>query len=1250
MCSLTEAEGTKHPPIGPQRFELDGPSLDFQAFFEATPIPLLVIRPPEWIIVAANRARLEVTGTTLDGTLGRRLFDAFPDDPDDPNADGVRNLETSLRRVVASGAEDVMAVQRYAVRDGQGRFVERWWSPINTPVLDSAGEVEAVIHRVEDVTEIVRLRGQADARDQLARDQQLVINRLRSNEANLRAVTARNEEILESISDAFYAVDAEWRFTYVNRKAEEWWQRRREQLIGKVYWEEFPQAVGSAAYDAHMKASQERSVVRLETVSPILNHWVDISIYPTKDGGLSVYFRDIQGRKRTQEAQRASEEFNRGVLQASADCIKVLTLDARLEFMSEGGMCVMEVDDFGAIKGARWTDFWKGDKHAEAVAAIEAAKRGGVGRFAGHAPTMKGNPRWWDVIVSPINGADGMPEKLLSVSRDVTPTKLAEERLRGTEARYRQIVEGAEAFAIVTLDENGVVTGWNSGAERVLGYTSEEAIGQPSAVFFTPEDRAAGAPADELRQASETGRAVDERWHLRKDGSRFWGSGLTMPLAVDGGGYVKIFRDRTIEHEAEARLRDSEARLRFFGELDERLFRSANAVQAMEAATSALGQSLGVSRCAYADVDTDNNIFWIRSDYNAPGIESSAGRYSLDLFGPRATADMRAGRTLIVRDVTRELKPGEGREMFQAIGIDAIICCPLIKDGRLAAMMAVHQDVARDWTNSEIALVKEVVERCWAHVERVGAEARLRESEERLRLAVHNADVGFWDLDLVRNELIWPPQTKAMFGISADVRVTMEDFYRGLHPDDVEQTTAAFEAAADPEKRALYDVEYRTIGIEDGVVRWVAAKGRGSFDADGRCLRVAGTAVEISSRKQAEEALHELNATLESRIAEAVAEREEVQEALRQSQKMEAMGQLTGGVAHDFNNLLTPIVGSLDLLQRKKLGTEREQRLIDGAVKSAERARTLVQRLLAFARRQPLQAQPIDLSKLIHGMGDLIASTTGPQIRVAVEADVDLPPAEADPHQLEMAILNLAVNARDAMPDGGTLRISADAETIQSGHQSGLRSGDYIRLSVADTGEGMNEDVLARAIEPFFSTKGVGKGTGLGLSMVHGLASQLGGALTISSRPKLGTNIELWLPQSTAVPQITPAPKQTTPHNVSQTALLVDDDELVRISTADMLTDLGYRVVEASSGEEAMRLIQSESHFDLLVTDHLMPGMTGTELVYLIRSRRPAMPAVIVSGYAEYDGIDPSLPRLAKPFRKDELASILAQLETSEMQ
>jgi signal transduction histidine kinase len=438
-----------------------------------------------------------------------------------------------------------------------------------------------------------------------------------------------------------------------------------------------------------------------------------------------------------------------------------------------------------------------------------------------------------------------------------------------------------------------------------------------------------------------------------------------------------------------------------------------------------------------------------------------------------------------------------------------------------------------------------------------------------------------------------------------------------VHPDDREATLAEMAKLGAGETTFRFENRYRSADGNYRWISWTAVPGDEMIHAVGR---------DVTAEKARQ------------------AELQTAQEALRQSQKMEAMGQLTGGVAHDFNNLLTPIIGSLDMLVRRGLGSERERRLIDGALQSAERAKTLVQRLLAFARRQPLQPQPVDLKRLVTGMADLISSTSGPHIEVRVDLPDDLPPATADANQVEMAVLNLAVNARDAMPEGGVLTISATHE-VAGAEQALLRAGGYVRLSVADTGVGMDEDTLARSVEPFFSTKGVGKGTGLGLSMVHGLALQLGGRMNIRSAVGEGTSVELWLPVSLAPasgedrnPEMPATPKGRG------LALLVDDEDLVRLSTADMLFDLGYEVAEASSAEEALRLINEGLVPSLMVTDHLMPGMNGAELARVVRSQRPDLPVLIVSGYAEAEGVTADLVRLTKPFRKAELAESLANL------
>jgi PAS domain S-box-containing protein len=430
-------------------------------------------------------------------------------------------------------------------------------------------------------------------------------------------------------------------------------------------------------------------------------------------------------------------------------------------------------------------------------------------------------------------------------------------------------------------------------------------------------------------------------------------------------------------------------------------------------------------------------------------------------------------------------------------------------------------------------------------------------------------------------------------------------------PDMVREAVAAV-AAGDTVRREIL------VHLPGGW-RWFDFAMRPMRDAAGAVVAIVPEAVETTDRHHAEE-------------------------ALRQAQKLDAMGQLTGGVAHDFNNLLTPIIGSLDMLHRHGVGDARDRRLIEGALQAADRAKTLVQRLLAFARRQPLQPTPVDVGALVTGMAELVRSTTGPQIKVAVEIADDLQPARADPNQLEMAILNLAVNARDAMPDGGTLRISAGNVRVGSGHRLDLAPGLYVRLSVADTGRGMDEATLQRAIEPFFSTKGVGKGTGLGLSMVHGLASQLGGGLSLSSRVGLGTNVELWLPASAERPPAAGEAAGAAPGTAARgTALLVDDDAVVRLSTAEMLSELGFAVVEAGSAEEALDHFNTGARVDVLVTDHLMPGMTGVDLARRVQERWPGTAVLIISGFADAEGIAPDLPRLTKPFRQPELAASLAQ-------
>ena len=377
----------------------------------------------------------------------------------------------------------------------------------------------------------------------------------------------------------------------------------------------------------------------------------------------------------------------------------------------------------------------------------------------------------------------------------------------------------------------------------------------------------------------------------------------------------------------------------------------------------------------------------------------------------------------------------------------------------------------------------------------------------------------------------------------------------------------------------------------------------------------------------------------QARLAEAEA-------ALHQSQKMETVGQLTGGVAHDFNNLLMPIVGALDMLRRKLGGDDRAQRLTDAALQAADRAQTLVQRLLAFSRRQHLQPRAIDTRRLIESLADLVSRSLGPRIWLQLDIAPDLPPAHVDPNQLELALLNLAVNARDAMSGEGTLTIRARA--ADAAEDQKLGPGAYVSIAVTDTGVGMDEETLRRATEPFYTTKGVGRGTGLGLSSVQGLAAQSDGAFALASEPGRGTTATLWLPISTEPVPVPPPPlaEAAAPRrSEGGLILLVDDEDLVRVGTADMLTEAGYQVQEAVSGFQAVQMLKQGLRPLVVVTDYAMPGMTGAELAREVTRLAPGLPVLMITGYAALTDRDAGgPPRLAKPFRQADLLTAIEDL------
>jgi len=900
--------------------------------------------------------------------------------------------------------------------------------------------------------------------------------------------------------------------------------------------------------------------------------------------------------------------------------------------------------------------------------------------------------------------------------------------------RHRAIFESAVDFAIIASDTQGRITDWNPGAVRIFGWTAAEMVGEAADRIFMADDRAQDRLAAEMRYALEAGRASDERWHMRQDGSRFWADGEMMPLRDEGGahlGFLKILRDRT-EQQRAAEVQRADA------EFLRSVLASSNdciVVLDLDGRTQFVSPG-GIESMEVADVEAIVGLSWLRV---WEGADHEAAR--------AAVAEARAGGTGRFQGFCPTHK---GTPKWW----DVVISPLPGPDGRPERLVSVGRDVTES-----------------AH-----AQERLNLSEARLRLAIDAAEVGTWDLDLQSDTLTWSDRTKAMFGISPDVPCSMADFYAGLYPDDRQATGEAFASALDPVRRATYDVEYRTIGKEDGAIRWVAAKGRGLFDAQGSCMRAIGTAIDISGRRAVDERLREseanlreLNATLEARVEERTRERdrawknsqdlqtiigmsgvfqaaneawtailgwrpdevvgrsyldlihpddhplskqalatatdaelpvfenryrhkdgtyrwiswvaapeddliyasgrhvtaekeaaaalEAMQEQLRQSQKMEAVGQLTGGLAHDFNNLLTGISGSLELLQARvaqgRIGDL--ERYLSAAQGAAKRAAALTHRLLAFSRRQTLDPKPTDANRLVAGMEELVRRTMGPEVAVEVVAAGGLWATLVDPNQLENALLNLCINARDAMPDGGRLTIETGNRWLdqRAARERDLPPGQYVSVCVSDTGTGMAPEVTARAFDPFFTTKPIGMGTGLGLSMVYGFVRQSGGQARIYSEPSQGTMVCLYLPRHHGE-----AENVDTPHELAEapraeqgeTVLVVDDEPTVRMLVTEVLGDLGYTAIEAADGPAGLKVLQSNTRIDLLVTDVGLPGgMNGRQMADAARERRPELRVLFITGYAEnavlnHGHLDPGMHVMTKPFAMEALASRIKEL------
>ncbi|MER2266820.1 ATP-binding protein [Methylobacterium oxalidis] len=595
------------------------------------------------------------------------------------------------------------------------------------------------------------------------------------------------------------------------------------------------------------------------------------------------------------------------------------------------------------------------------------------------------------------------------------------------------------------------------------------------------------------------------------------------PVRDEDGTVAGMFcacTETTGRVQAEAALRANEARLQFLDLLGKNTTKSTDADEILATTTRLVAEHLGLSNCAYADMDPDENGFTIRGDWAAEGSPSIVGHYSLADFGRRAVDDLGAGRPLIINDNLAELAPEEAAT-FQAIGIAATICMPLVKDGRLTALMAIHDRVPRVWSDYELALITEVTERSWAHIERVRVIAKLEA----------------------------------------------------------------------------------------------------------------------------------LNATLEQRVEERTSKLVETEAVLRQSQKLEAIGQLTGGVAHDFNNLLTIIRSSVDFLRRPELSEDRRTRYLNAVSDTVERGAKLTSQLLAFARRQTLRPMTLDVGVRLDAVADLLDTVTGARIKVVTELPDKPCFIKVDLSQFETALVNMAVNARDAMDSEGTLTLRLECcvplPRIR-GHAGA--GGPFAAVSLHDTGCGIPPDLLSRVFEPFFTTKEVGRGTGLGLSQVFGFAKQSGGDVAVESELGRGTTFTLYLPEvqpEAPVGEHEGEAAELDPGGAGQRVLVVEDNIEVGRFATQILQDLGYTTTWAGNAEDALGKLGSDGgDFDVVFSDVVMPGIGGIELAKLLRRRLPHLPVVLASGYSHVLAQEGShgFELLQKPYSADQVSRVLRKV------
>ncbi len=852
--------------------------------------------------------------------------------------------------------------------------------------------------------------------------------------------------------------------------------------------------------------------------------------------------------------------------------------------------------------------------------------------------------------VRALRDAAGVAYGFMTVAVDVTDAKAAESALRESEQRFRLMADTAPSPV------------WLTNADAEVEFVNEALVafyGRPAETFMGHAWRASIHP-DDIADVNATQVEARERRvpygfecrFMRHDGHWRWMRVSVNPRFDGEGifqGYVGLSFDVTETREALDALAQQERRQRFLLELSDGVRDLNDADAIMDHVHSVLGRMLGVNRVGHGELHQDRQVFEMARDW-IEGVSSLQGSLRIQDFGGEVDRQLAKGETIIVHDVSMDTRTASAIEGFKQVQVAAFVTVPLFRSGVLRAFLHVNAVAPRQWSSAEVKLVEDVADRAWSEVERTRAEAELAESEARFRAIADTAPVLIWVTQQDRSRaFVNQAYVDYMGGDYESARTA--DWRSYIHPDD--QARLVAESIEGEATRQPFALEARYLH-HDGRYRWLKSFSRPRFGGGGEIIGFVGVAFDVTDARRAEQDLKRINELLEDRVGDALAEKAKAEADLMHAQRMEAVGRLTGGVAHDFNNLLTVVIGALDLILKSPEDAARRQKLGEAALSAARRGERLTHQLLAFSRRQALRPEAIDINALIRESDPLLRRAVGEAVGYRLKLRRGGARVIVDPAQFEAALLNLIVNARDAvaergLSEGAAVTVQTQACAVTAGEVLELAPGDYVCVTVSDTGVGMSEETMRRVFEPFFTTKAVGKGTGLGLSQVYGFARQSGGGVRITSTEGEGTSIALYLPPAPVEAASDAVPEPNDPATLAggQRLLLVEDDLGVAAIAVDLLQGLGLEVEAVETGVDALAAL-SRARFDIMLSDVVMPGgMTGIELARQAAALYPALRIILTSGYAG-DDVDDALadapwPFIRKPYSGEQLARALGR-------